>query len=186
MNQFVRAARPILVDSLGLIVFAILLALHVNLIVSTLCGASLAIGVVIRSILQKHAVGAIQWMSLALVLVSAGATLLTHDPRFMMAKGTIAYCVAGGLMMKQGWMTPYMPEIARNNAPDLVLRFGLAWAGLMFLTALVNLWIAVLYPEWWTTFVGIFPLGSKAILFTVQFVIMRATLRARLRAVPSV
>ena len=48
MNQFVRAARPILVDSLGLIVFAILLALHVNLIVSTLCGASLAIGVVIR------------------------------------------------------------------------------------------------------------------------------------------
>lgn len=182
MNNLLRAARPIIYDSLGVIVFAVLLALHVGLIVATLLGVSIAAWVVVRSIMKGEKVQALQWMSLGLVTVSAAATLLTNDPRFMMAKGTFAYTVAGVAMSRKGWLAHYVPPVVLTHAADLITPFGYAWAALLLVTGVINLAIAVLWPEWWTTFVAIFPLGSKLGLFLIQYAIMRATIRGRLRA----
>jgi intracellular septation protein A len=182
MNNLIRAALPIVYDSLGVIVFAIMLALHMNLVVAALVGVTLAAGVVVRTKWKGETIQALQWMSLGLVLVSAAATLLTNDPRFMMAKGTFAYTVAGIAMLRKGWLAHYMPPIVMANAPDLVTAYGFVWAVLMLLTSGINLVIAIHWPEWWTTFIAVFPLVSKIILFLIQYVILRMTIRARLRA----
>jgi hypothetical protein len=52
----------------------------------------------------------------------------------------------------------------------------------MFLTALANLVVAVAFTPWWPVFIGTFPLGSKIVLFLVQFVTMRTLVRGRLAA----
>lgn len=182
MKNFADAARPIVMDSLGLIVFAGLLALHVNLVVATVAGSSLAIGLVLYNLVTRRPVGALRWMSLALVVTTATMTLLTNDPRYVMAKGTVAYSLVGVVMLRRGWLIPYVPPIVREQAPDLLTRYGYVWAGVMFVTAVANLVIAVAFTAWWPLFVAVFPLASKALVFAIQFVILRATITARVKA----
>ena len=62
--------------------------------------------------LRRSPIDAMQWMSLGLVVVFGGASLLTHDPRFIMFKPTLIYVAIGAVMLKRGWMTRYMPPVA--------------------------------------------------------------------------
>ena len=43
------------------------------------------------------------------------------------------------VMLKRGWMVRYLPPIAEGRGEGLMVAFGYAWAGLMFLTAAANL-----------------------------------------------
>ena len=61
---------------------------------------------------RKHPVDTMQWLSIGLVVVSGIATLLTADPRFVMLKPSVIYCIVGAYMLKPGWMTRYLPPIA--------------------------------------------------------------------------
>ena len=72
------------------------------------------------------------WASLGLVIVLGGATLLTHDPRFVLAKPAIGHFAIGVIMLKRGWMLRYMPPIVTENIPEYVTVAGYAWAALMF------------------------------------------------------
>ena len=45
-----------------------------------------------------------QWMSLGLVVVLGGATMLTQSPRFMMIKPTIVHFAVAAVMLRPGWM----------------------------------------------------------------------------------
>ena len=62
-----------------------------------------------------------QWMSLGLVIVFGSATLLTHNPRFMMAKPTIIYVLIGAAMMQRGWMLAYMPPAGRDLGDEILI-----------------------------------------------------------------
>ncbi len=42
-------------------------------------------------------------------------------------------------MLKPGWMTRYLPPEALEYVPDLGYAFGFVWAGLMFVSAVLNL-----------------------------------------------
>ena len=57
-----------------------------------------------------------QWMSLGLVVVLGGATMLTQSPRFMMIKPTIVH---------------------------FAVAAGYAWAGLLAALGLANLFVAL-------------------------------------------
>jgi len=59
-----------------------------------------------------------QWMSLGLVIVLSGASILTQSPRFVMLKPSIAHFAVAAVMLRRGWMTRYLPEIARQNLRD--------------------------------------------------------------------
>ncbi len=132
---------------------------------------------------RREPINAMQWMSLGLVIVFGAATLLTHNPRFMMAKPTIIYLLIGASMMQRGWLLPYMPPGGRGLADEIMIRWGYVWAGLMFLTAALNAAFAGLASfEVWSLFVTIFPTVSKIALFAVQFLSIRHIAMRRYRA----
>jgi intracellular septation protein A len=181
IKHLFRAISPLVIDSLGMIIFAVLLALHVDVAVAAIVGAVLALGVVSWELARRQPVAPLQWLSLIIVLISAGATVFTGDPRFVMVKPTIIYTAIGAAMLRKGWMNRYVSPEALARIGDLMTRFGYIWAGLMFATALANLIIAMAFTAWWPLFIGAFPLVSKLLLFAVQFTVTYATGQARRR-----
>ena len=182
MNNLLFAARPILYDLLGVIVFAALIAFKVDLVATIVLGVGVSMAVVAWQLVRKKPVAALQWVSLALVIVSAVAAFVTRDVRFLMAKATVAYAAVGAAMLQRGWMNRYVPPIAMGRVEHLMDRFGYVWAGLMFTIAAANLVIAIGFPAWWAGFTGVVPSASNLALFAVQYVVVRRRARASIQA----
>jgi intracellular septation protein len=159
MRTLLYALGPMLFDSLGVLVFAVLLVAGAGIIPATIAGTVVALAVVGYELVRGKKVAALQWISLASVLLTAAATLFTGDPRFVMAKPTIVYLIVGSVM----------------------LRFGMIWAALMFTSAALNLVVAVFFTAWWPLFIGIFPLASKFGLFAIHIAVVHFIGQARLR-----
>lgn len=174
MKNLIFAAKPLALDMSSTLLFVIVSALTHNPMLATalaITGGVARIGYV-RARRQK--ISAMQWMSLALVVVFGAATLLTHDVRFMMAKPTIVYILIGAAMMQRGWMLPYMPPNGRDLGDEILIGWGYVWAGLMFATAALNAAFALLASfAVWSVFVAVFPAVSKIALFAVQFLSIR-------------
>ena len=123
-----------------------------------------------------------QWMSLGLVIVLSGASILTQSPRFVMLKPSIAHFAVAAVMLRRGWMTRYLPEIARQNLPESVpVMAGYAWAGLMAGIGLANIAIA-LYADFatWAWFVSVGAVGAKIAAFLLQYAVFRILVRRNL------
>lgn len=179
LRPLVYALVPLLLDSLGVIVFAILLAAHVALVPATIAGAAVGCAVVGWEALRHRRVPALQWVSLALILLSAGAVILGGDARFVMVKPSVIYAVVGAAMLRRGWMNRYVSPADMARIGDLMTLFGFAWAALMLLTAGLNLVFALAFTAAWPAFIGIFPLASKLLLFAAQFLTVNLIGRAR-------
>ena len=182
MSNFVYAARPLLADFLSTLVFVALMALKVDVQVAVLIAAGVGVGQVAVLKLRGRPIANLQWLSLALVVVSGAASLVTHDPRFVMAKPTVVYLIVAAAMLQRGWMLRYLPPIAAHHAAGVMTAFGYVWAGLMALTALANLVVAVAFAELWTAFIAVVPLASKAALFLIQYVVVHRLARRRIIA----
>jgi len=180
-RQLFYALGPMLFDSLGIIVFAVLLGLGAGIVPATVAGTIVALAVVGYELASGHKVAALQWISLASVLFTAAATLLTGDPRFVMAKPTIVYLIVGTVMLRKGWLNRYIPPEQLALVGDVMDRFGMIWAALMFLSAGLNLIVAIFFTTWWPLFIGIFPLASKFGLFAIHVAVVYLIGQARLR-----
>ena len=181
MKTLLYALGPMLFDSLGVLVFAVLLVAGADIMVATIAGTIVALAVVGYELARGKKVAALQWISLASVLLTAAATLFTGDPRFVMAKPTIVYLVVGSVMLRRGWLNRYILPEQLVLVGDVMDRFGMIWAALMFLSAGLNLVIAVFFTAWWPLFIGIFPLASKFGLFAVHIAVVHFIGQARLR-----
>lgn len=169
MKDLLFAVRPLLSDFFPTIVFAVLMALHVDVRVAT--GAALLVGlgqVVVQKAL-KRPVELLQWASLGLVVVFGTLGILTNDPRFLMIKPTIIYFAIGVVMLKRGWMIRYLPADAVEHVADLQVRWGYAWSALMFATGVANGLIAWSLPAFWPAFIAVVPLASKVLMFAIHF-----------------
>jgi intracellular septation protein A len=182
MQNFLNAARPLIVDSLGVFVFAALTAMHVDLRLAVAVGVVTAIGIVSWNVIRHRPVAPLQWISLALVLISATATLLTNDPRFVMAKPSVVYTIVGAFLLRRGWMNRYVPADFLPLIEGRMTAFGYVWAGLMFLTAAANLVVVLAFTANWPAFIAIFPISTKIALFGVQYVSIRSAIRSRIIA----
>lgn len=181
MKTLLYALGPMLFDSLGVLVFAVLLVAGADIVVATMAGTIVALAVVGYELARGRKVAALQWISLASVLLTAAATLFTGDPRFVMAKPTIVYLVVGSVMLRRGWLNRYILPEQLVLVGDVMDRFGMIWAALMFLSAGLNLVIAMFFTAWWPLFIGIFPLASKFGLFAVHIAVVHFIGQARLR-----
>lgn len=181
MKTLLYAIGPMLFDSLGIIVFAVLLAVGAGIVPATIAGTAVAIAVVGYELARGKNVAALQWISLASVLLTATATLFTGDPRFVMAKPTIVYLIVGTVMLRRGWLNRYIVPEQLVLVGDVMDRFGMIWAALMFTSAGLNLVIALFFTAWWPLFIGIFPLASKFGLFAVHIAVVHFIGQARLR-----
>jgi intracellular septation protein len=132
-----------------------------------------------------------QWASLALVVVLGSASLITHDPRFVMVKPSIGAFAIACVMLKPNWMGRYLPPIVTDNVPPATTAaWGYAWSALLFLTAAANIYIALTYsPATWAWFISVVPLSTKLALFVVQYGTLRflvtRNIRARFAAAPA-
>ncbi|HVW58001.1 MAG TPA: septation protein IspZ [Rhizobiaceae bacterium] len=180
MKNFLYAVRPLIYDSLGVIVFAALVMLKVDFLLAAIAGAAIAAAIVLLDLVRDRPVPVLQWISLLLMLVSTAATYFTNDPRFVMGKPSIVYLIVGCVMLKRGWMNRYVPEESLPLIEDRMTLFGYIWAGLMFLTAILNLVIAVWFTARWPEFIAVFPLASKIALFLIHFASIRITARRRM------
>jgi intracellular septation protein A len=127
-----------------------------------------------------------EWLSLVLIIAAGIATLLTHDPRFVLIKPSVIYAIVGGVMCKPGWLNRYLPDIARAVVPDVATIVGFAWAGLMFLSAAVNAFVALTCSlETWALIMPIYSIVSKVVVFVAGFAAIRLTAQRRIRAMPA-
>jgi intracellular septation protein A len=123
-----------------------------------------------------------QWMSLGLVVVLGGATMLTQSPRFMMIKPTIVHFAVATVMLRRGRMLRYLPEIVLRNVPEpTIVTAGYAWAGLLAALGLANLFIALrLDFATWAWFISVGSVGAKLAAFALQYGVLRAIVRQRI------
>jgi intracellular septation protein len=129
-------------------------------------------------------------MSLVAVIGSGVATLISHDPRFVMAKPSAIYVVVGVLMLKRGWMNRYLPSSTRQILPEVAVGFGFAWAGLMFASAALNLVVALTCSvAAWSVSMTSYGIVSKVSLVVIQHATMhrlKRTLRNSRTKNPSI
>jgi len=132
--------------------------------------------------LTRRRVEPMQWMSLGLVVVLGGATMLTQSPRFLMVKPTIVHLAVATVMLRRGWMVRYLPEIVRQNVPEsTIVAAGYAWAALLAALGLTNLIIALRFDfVTWAWFVSVGSVGAKLAAFALQYGIFRVIMRQRI------
>jgi intracellular septation protein A len=170
-------------DFLSTIVFLIVYLATDNVVLATAVAIAGAIGQAIYAHVKGHALGFMTWASLALVIVLGSATLLTHDPRFVLAKPAIAHFAVGAIMLKRGWMLRYVPPRVAEIIPDYVTGAGFAWAALMFALGAGTIAVAMTGDlKLWSIYVSVIAVGAKILAFVAQFVMFRVVVTSRIRA----
>lgn len=180
--DLMRAFRPLAADFLSTILFVALYAISGNIYLATALG--IVAGLLQLGYLKWRGrdIAAMQWMSLALVIVLGTATLLTRDPRFVMVKPSIGTFAVGCVMLQPNWMGRYLPPIVTDNLPPTVTTFwGYLWAATMFALAAANLAVAFLLgPRDWAWFVTVVPTTVQLSLFLMQYLSLRRGVRRSL------
>lgn len=183
MRNLFQASKILLLDLASTVLFLAVYALTGNLFLAVGLGMALGIVQIGWQLVQKQPVEALQWLSLVIIFASGTATFLTDDPLFVMMKPSIIYVIVGLVMLKRGWMTRYLPPIARATVPDLAITFGYVWAGMMFFSAVLNIVLALtLDVAAWAAVKSVWAIGSKIGLFGIQYAIMKSTGMRRARA----
>ena len=170
-------------DFLSTIVFLTLYLVSGNVVLATCVAIAGAVAQVIYSRVKRQPLSFMTYASLALVIVLGSATLLTSDPRFVLAKPAIAHFAIGAIMLKRGWMLRYMPPVVAETIPEYVTFAGYAWAALMFVLGAGTIAIAMTGDlKLWALYVSVIALGAKVAAFAVQYVAFRLLVTSRLRA----
>ena len=171
-------------DFLSTIVFVAIYWITGNVVLATGVAIAGAIVQVIHARIKGRQLGFMTYASLALVIVLGSATLLTADPRFVLAKPAIAHFAIGAIMLKRGWMLRYVPPIVTETIPEYVTFAGYAWAVLMFALGAGTIAVALTGDmKLWTIYVSVVAIGAKVAAFAVQYVAFRLLVTSRLRAV---
>jgi len=123
-------------------------------------------------------VHAMQWMSLGIILVFGGATMLLHDATFIKWKPTILYWAMGGVLafgqvvLGKNWLKVAMG--AELDLPEPAWR-ALTWSWIAFFAVMgaVNLWVAYNFSEnAWVNFKLFGSFGLMAVFIVAQALYM--------------
>ncbi len=183
MSNIAEALKPLVADLASSIFFAALLAITGNIYVATGIGIAVGVGQVAVQLLRRKPVAAMQWTSLALVVVFGSLTLYLHDPRFVIAKFAIAHVAIGAAMLKPNWMSRYLPKIVTDNLSVRELTFYSAmWPVMMFGLAAAGLYIGFTVGQAaWTFFLGVINPAAPWVLFGLQYAMIRLHVRSIIR-----
>jgi intracellular septation protein len=172
----------LLTDFLSTIVFLALYLTTGNVVLATSVAIAGAVAQVVYSRVKGKPLAFMTYASLALVIVLGGATLLTNDPRFVLAKPSVAHFAIGAIMLRRGWMLRYMPPLVSETIPQYVTVAGYAWAALMFALGLGTIAVAATGDlRLWAIYVSVVLLGAKVAAFAIQYAAFRILITNRLR-----
>jgi intracellular septation protein len=118
--------------------------------------------------LACRAIEPMQWLSVGLVVMLGGATLLTRSPRVIMLKPSVVQFAVAAVMLRRGWMNRYLPVIVRENVPEVaIIEAGYAWAGLLAILGATNLVIAPQFDiRVWARFIFFGLIGTERHVLT--------------------
>lgn len=185
MKDFLKAAKFLLLDLASTIFFLILFLITHNTFLSVALAAALGVVQIAIPLIQRKPVHTLEWLSLFIVIAAGTTTILTDDPRVMLIKPSVIYVIVGIAMLKTGWIIRYLPEIAKAVAPDVAVLVGYAWAAVMFITAAMNVFVAITYTvQTWATVMLVFGMVSKVVIFIAGFLSIRLSTMRRVRAMP--
>ena len=121
-----------------------------------------------------------QWMSLGVIVLFGGATLLAHDDNFIKWKPTVLYWLMGGallisqLMFKKNLLRSVMGT--QLQLPDAIwLKLNWAWTAFFAVMGALNIWIAYNFDT--DTWVNFKLFGGMGLM--VAFVIAQAIYMSR-------
>src|SRR6202047_2509862 len=170
-------------DFFSTIVFLALYLISGNVLLATGVAIAGAVAQVIYAHTKGEQLGFMTYASLALVIVLGSATLLTNDPRFVLAKPAIGHFAIGAIMLKRGWLLRYMPPIVAETIPEYVTGAGYAWAVLMFALGCGTIAVALTGDlKLWALYVSVVLIGAKVAAFAIQYVAFRVLVINRIRA----
>jgi intracellular septation protein A len=174
MKNLLRAGKLLLLDMASTFFLLVFFLVTKNMALAVALGITVGVAQIGWSLLRKQPIDTMQYLSLFLVVGSGLATLITRDPRFVMLKPSIIYVIVGIVMLKPGWLNRYLPPIAIELVPDVAYIFGFIWAALMFISAALNVVVAMSFGVVaWSVFMSAFAIVSKVGLFVIQYVTMR-------------
>lgn len=186
MRDFLNGVKLLLLDLASTLFFLVLFLTTHNIVLSVSLGIALGLVWIGTRFIRRKPIHTMQWLSLFLTIAVGAATLLTNDPRFVLIKPSVIYAIVGVVMLKPGWLNPYLPGIARAVAPDVAVVVGYVWAGLMFVSAAVNAFVALTCNvATWALTMPIFAISSKIAVFLFGFTAIRAVVVRRVRAMPA-
>jgi intracellular septation protein len=170
-------------DFLSAIIFVLVYVVTDNIVLATSVAIAGAAAQVIYSRLKDNPLGFMTYASLGLVIVLGAATLLTRDPRFVLAKPSIAHFAIGTIMLKRGWMLRYVPPIVSETIPEYVTVAGYAWAALMFVLGAGTIAVALTGNlKLWTIYVSVVLVVAKIAAFAIQYFAFRIIVMGRIRS----
>ena len=182
MKNLFDAVKLLLLDMAATLFFLVLFLLTNNVALSVALGMALGVGQMAWQFARKQPIDTMQWMSLFLVLGSGTVALITDDPRYVMIKPSVIYIIVGVVMLKRGWMNRYLPPIAIQWVPDIAVILGYVWSGLMFVSAVLNVVVALNFSvATWAVTMSIYGIVSKALMFLIGYAVMRSIGAARSR-----
>jgi intracellular septation protein len=185
MKEFLTAAKFLALDMASTLFFLAVFLLTHNTVLAVSLGIALGVAQIGAQLIRGKPVAVMEWLSLALIVIAGGASLLTDDPRFVLFKPSVIYLIVGAVMLKPGWLNRYLPPIVKIAAPDVATGVGFYWAALMFVSAAVNGYVALRRSvAEWAMFMPLFGLVSKTVVFVSGFLIIRFVTRRRVRAMP--
>lgn len=91
-------------DFLSAIVFLVIYLVTGSIIMGAAVAIAGAVAQLIYARIKGEPLNFMTCASLGLVIVLGGASILTNDPRFVLAKPSIAHFAVGFIMLKRGWM----------------------------------------------------------------------------------
>ena len=177
-----QALRQLLGDFLSAILFLVVYVVSGSLFAAAGIAVAAGLAQLVRLKVAGRRIEPMQWMSMGLVVMLGGATMLTQSPRFMMIKPTIVHFAVAAVMLRRGWMLRYLPDIVLQNVPETtIVAAGYAWAGLLAALGLANLFIVLhLGFAAWAWFISVGSVGAKLTAFALQYGIFRAIVRQRI------
>jgi intracellular septation protein len=168
-------------DFFSTLVFLALYLITGDVLLATGVAIAGAVAQVIYARIKEQQLGFMAYASVALVIVLGSATLLTNDPRFVLAKPAIGHFAIGAIMLKRGWLLRYMPPIVTENIPEYITMAGYAWAALMFMLGLGTIAVAATGDlKLWAIYVSAVLIGAKLAAFAVQYVAFRLLVTNRI------
>jgi intracellular septation protein len=175
--------RQLFEDLLATIFFVVVYGVSGDIFIAT--GVAMTAGLVQIGYLKakRRKIDAMQWGSIALVIVLGGVTIASRDGRFIMMKPSIIHFAIAAIMLRRGWMGRYLPRVATDNLPEsVVVGAGYAWAALMVVLGITNLAVAWAFDEHvWIWFISVGAVGAKVVLALGQFALFQYLVRRRLR-----
>ncbi len=179
----VKALFPIVRDLLATFVF-VALFWTVGVYIATGVGVSLVVAQTVFMHWRGYKIGALQWLSLILITSFGGATILFHNPHFIMVKPSLLWLALGVVMLRRDWMAPYLPPIVTEHLEDRhIVRAGYAYAALMFSLAVINVVVVkIASPNFWAAYALLGPTLAQGVLLLAFYFRFRERILASMRA----